>query len=150
MRVDAPKGLRALRVASKAPERVEKWIFGCAKHSKNPFVQVATNFTRTVFSPISGENTGPKGVGVPGGRPRVRVDAPRGPQPLRVAFEAPEGVGKWVSGCVKQSKKPIVLATANFSRKFTQGMFSPFRSGGECPRDPRGPKGGRPNPNLGW
>ena len=149
-RVDAPKGLRALRVASKAPEKTTKWVFCCAKHAENRFVQVATNFTRTVFSPITGENTGPKGVGVLGGRPRVKVDAPRGPLALRVAFEAPEGVEKWVSGCVKQSENPIVLATANFSRKFTQSMFSPFRSGGECPRDPRGPKRGRPNPNLGW
>ena len=33
--------------------------------------------------------------------------------------------------------------------KFTRNRFSPIRVGGDGPRDPRGPKGGRPNPNLG-
>ena len=149
-RVDAPKGLRALRVASKAPERVAKWVFCCAKHAENLFVQVATNFARTVFSPCSGENTGPKGVGALGGRPRVRVDAPGDPWALRVASKAPEGVEKWVSGCAKQSKNPIVLATANFPRKFTQNVLSPFREGGDGPRDPRGPRGNHPKPKLRW
>ena len=121
-RVDAPKGLRALRVASKAPERVAKWVFCCAKRAENLFVQVATNFARIVFSPYSGENTGLKGVGTLGGRPRVRVDVPEGPRALRVASKAPERVEKRIFGCAKHSKNPIVLVTTNFPRK----VFSPF------------------------
>ena len=33
--------------------------------------------------------------------------------------------------------------------RFTRNRFSPIRVGGDGPRDPRGPIGGRPNPNLG-
>ena len=89
-RVDAPKGLRALRVASKAPEKTAKWVFCCAKHAENRFVQVATNFTRTVFSPFPGKNTGPKGVGTLGDSLKTGVGVPRDPRVPRKALISSE------------------------------------------------------------
>ena len=35
-------------------------------------------------------------------------------------------------------------------REFTQNRFSPFRVGGDGPRDPKVPRGNHPKPKFGW
>ena len=65
--VSIPRGPRALRVATVSPEVGSKLVFGSAKLPKERTKFVATNLARVVFSPFSGGNAGPKGVGTLGG-----------------------------------------------------------------------------------